>query len=84
MAASLQDTAVTHTPSHVLAPLTALTPRTPPHITVQVWELQDAAAPISVGIAHSNEVTAAHFSPDGKQVVSVGKDCCICVWNFFG
>ena len=19
-----------------------------------------------------------------RQVVSVGKDCCICVWNFFG
>jgi len=37
-----------------------------------------------VGIAHSHVVTAAHFSPDGKQVVSVGKDCCICVWNFFG
>jgi len=51
---------------------------------VQVWDLHDAAAPISVGIAHSNVVTAAHFSPDGKQVVSVGKDCCICVWNFFG
>ncbi len=51
---------------------------------VQVWDLHDAAAPISVGIAHSHVVTAAHFSPDGKQVVSVGKDCCICVWNFFG
>jgi WD40 repeat protein len=51
---------------------------------VQVWELQNAAAPISVGIAHSNQISEAHFSPDGKQVVSVGTDCCICVWNFFG
>ena len=51
---------------------------------VQVWELRNPAAPISVGVAHSHEVSEAHWSPDGKQAVSVGVDCCICVWNFFG
>jgi WD40 repeat protein len=49
-----------------------------------VWRLSDAAAPLSVGLAHSNEVCQAHFSPDGKQIVSVGKDACVCVWNWFG
>ena len=38
----------------------------------------------SMGVAHSQSVTEAHWSPDGKQAVSVGTDCCICVWNFFG
>ena len=51
---------------------------------VQVWELQNPSAPISVGVAHSQSVTEAHWSPDGKQVVSVAVDSCICVWNFFG
>ena len=32
----------------------------------------------------SPEVAQAGWSPDGRQIVSVGKDCCICVWNFFG
>ena len=47
-------------------------------------ELRNPAAPISVGRAHSHAVTEAHWSPDGKQAVSVGTDSCICVWNFFG
>eukprot|EP00965_Chrysotila_dentata_P067478 2233434-Pleurochrysis_carterae.AAC.1 len=52
---------------------------------LQVWDLaQPSAAPISVGVAHSDEVMQAGWSPDGRQVVSVGKDCCICVWNFYG
>lgn len=51
---------------------------------VQVWELRNPGAPISVGRAHSHAVTEAHWSPDGKQAVSVGTDSCICVWNFFG
>ena len=25
----------------------------------------------------------ARWAPDGKQVVSTGKDACICVWNFY-
>jgi len=52
---------------------------------VQVWELmvRDARL-VSVGAAHSEECTMARWSPDAKQIVSVGKDACICVWNFFG
>ena len=52
---------------------------------VQVWDLAvSALEPVSVGSAHSDEVVQAKWSPDGKQVVSVGRDACICVWNFYG
>jgi len=54
---------------------------------LQVWELATGGKPqariVSVGAAHSDEVTMARWSPDGKQIVSTGKDACICVWNFF-
>ena len=54
-----------------------------PYSPRQVWRLSDASAPLSVGLAHSHEVTQANFSPDGKQIVSVSKDACVCVWNWF-
>ena len=51
---------------------------------VQVWELAGTASRlVCVGAAHSEEVTMARFTPDGKQVVSTGRDACICVWNFY-
>jgi WD40 repeat protein len=50
---------------------------------VQVWDLRTSAL-LSIGAAHSDEVTMAKWAPDGKQVVSVGKDACICVWNWYG
>jgi WD40 repeat protein len=36
------------------------------------------------GHGHSEDVAALRWSPDEKQVLSVGDDCCICVWNFYG
>jgi len=51
---------------------------------VQVWDLACPNEPLAIGLAHSGEVSQASWSPDGRQVVSAGKDCCICVWNFFG
>merc|ERR1719198_1218684 len=51
---------------------------------VQIWELAQPNAPVSVGMAHSHEVMQATWSPDGRQLVSVGKDNCICIWNWFG
>ncbi|ETI42043.1 hypothetical protein L917_12232 [Phytophthora nicotianae] len=32
---------------------------------------------------HSNTVNALAWSPDERQLVSVGADSCICVWNFY-
>jgi len=49
---------------------------------VQVWDLKNAQL-ASVGAAHSEEATMARWSPDGKQLISVGNDACICVWNFY-
>ena len=40
--------------------------------------------PVAQGYGHSNEVVALQWSPDERQIVSVGKDCCVCVWNFYG
>lgn len=37
----------------------------------------------SVGKGHSRSVAKLSFSPDGKQVVSVGLDHSIMVWNFY-
>ena len=50
---------------------------------VQVWETEETRL-VSVGDAHSHEVSAAVWSPDGRQIISTGLDACICVWNFFG
>jgi WD40 repeat protein len=32
---------------------------------------------------HSGPIVKVAWSPDQKQCVSVGKDCCVCIWNFF-
>ena len=37
-----------------------------------------------VSVEHSAQVTSVAFSPDEKQVVSVGRDNCILIWNVFG
>jgi WD40 repeat protein len=39
---------------------------------------------LAVGHGHSGAVNSLHWSPDERQVVSVGNECCICVWNFYG
>jgi WD40 repeat protein len=33
--------------------------------------------------AHTDSVTAVSWSPDSKQVVTVGADCALCVWNIY-
>ena len=54
---------------------------TTPTGDLQVWDLLAARGAISIGAAHSDEITTAKWAPDGKQIVSVGKDASICVWN---
>jgi len=49
---------------------------------LQVWDLRRSQC-VSIGSAHSDEISEARWAPDGKQIVSVGKDACICVWNFY-
>ncbi|KAH8086689.1 WD repeat-containing protein [Aureococcus anophagefferens] len=40
--------------------------------------------PIAEGWAHSANVTKVQWSPDERQLVSIGADSCICIWNLFG
>lgn len=49
---------------------------------VKIWDLKSNKQ-IGQGICHSMDVLAIHWSPDEKQLVSVGADCAICVWNFY-
>ena len=38
---------------------------------------------ICVGVGHSDVLNTIAWTPDERQIVSGGNDCCICVWNFF-
>eukprot|EP01086_Lenisia_limosa_P000369 TRINITY_DN10661_c0_g1_i1.p1 TRINITY_DN10661_c0_g1~~TRINITY_DN10661_c0_g1_i1.p1 ORF type:complete len:230 (-),score=40.07 TRINITY_DN10661_c0_g1_i1:21-665(-) len=49
---------------------------------VRVWDIKDAAL-IGTGLAHSKGVTQVAWSPDERQLVSVGEDGCLVLWNFF-
>lgn len=49
---------------------------------VRVFEF-DSGKFVSECRAHSNVITNVKFSPDDKQIVSVGRDGLIAVWNSF-
>lgn len=50
---------------------------------VKIFDLVRQAL-LAATLGHSGRVLGLHWSPDEKQLVSVGADCCICVWNFYG
>ena len=52
---------------------------------VKVWDVSEEGQCklIGEGQGHSSSVSGVAWSPDEKQIVSVGDDCCICVWNFY-
>lgn len=54
---------------------------------VRLWTFSTAKAltPVLItsGAGHSSTVRALQFSPDGKQLVSVGEDGAVLVWNIF-
>ena len=49
---------------------------------VRLWRYKDASV-VAKGIGHSSQVRGVKFSPDGKQLVSVGDDGGVLVWNIF-
>ena len=46
-------------------------------LNLQTYEI------LTVGVGHSEAITTVSWTPDEKQIVSGGSDCCVCVWNFF-
>ncbi len=50
--------------------------------TVRVWDVRMGKL-LQEGVGHSAKVTALQFSPDDKQLVSVGDDGCVFVWNVY-
>ncbi|KAF0689113.1 Aste57867_19385 [Aphanomyces stellatus] len=49
---------------------------------VKVFDI-GADALIACALGHSGSIRRVTWSPDERQLVSVGDDCCICIWNFF-
>jgi WD40 repeat protein len=49
---------------------------------VKLWDFETGALIIN-GLGHSASVASLHFSPDDRQLVSVGADGCVFVWNIY-
>jgi WD40 repeat protein len=49
---------------------------------VCIWDATNSAL-LAEGVGHSGTITSVTFSPDSKQMISVGADGCILVWNIF-
>lgn len=49
---------------------------------VRIWRFKSGKV-VATGVGHSAPVRSLQFSPDGKQLVSVGEDAAILVWNIF-
>jgi cilia- and flagella-associated protein 52 len=49
---------------------------------VRVWHFESAKM-VCEGIGHSRAVSAMQFSPDDKQLVSVGVDGSVLLWNVY-
>lgn len=49
---------------------------------VKLWDFQTGQLLVN-GVGHSAEVKSLHFSPDDRQLVSVGLDGCVFVWNVY-
>jgi cilia- and flagella-associated protein 52 len=47
---------------------------------VHVWDYR-MFQPVSVGRGHSDGILDLEFSPDDRQIVTVGKDGCVFIWN---
>jgi len=49
---------------------------------VRLWDMRNCQS-IATARGHSGSITACSFSPDDKQLVSVGQDGNVFVWNVF-
>lgn len=51
-------------------------------LLVKVLDVNTSAV-ISLGQGHTDKILSVAWSPDERQVVTVGADMCMCVWNFY-
>jgi WD40 repeat protein len=49
---------------------------------LKVLELRSGKV-ISLGQGHSGAIKSLSWTPDERQIVTGGDDCCLCVWNFY-
>jgi WD40 repeat protein len=49
---------------------------------VKLWSF-DGAKHLVDGMGHSGQINSIIFSPDDRQMISVGNDGCIFVWNVY-
>ena len=49
---------------------------------IRLWSF-DGAHHLVDGMGHSGSINSIVFSPDDRQMVSVGDDGCIFVWNIY-
>lgn len=38
---------------------------------------------VSLGRGHSDEIVCLSWTPDEKQIITGGKDNCMCIWNYY-
>jgi len=49
---------------------------------LRIWDYNDGKI-LSEHSGHSSTITSVRFSPDGKQIISTGRDGLVLVWNIF-
>ncbi|CAI2361150.1 unnamed protein product [Moneuplotes crassus] len=49
---------------------------------LRIWDYTEGKI-VSEQAGHSNTITSVSFTPDGKQVISTGRDGLVLVWNVF-
>jgi WD40 repeat protein len=50
---------------------------------VRLWDVRSPGAPLAECVGHTGAVRHLAFAPDDKQLVSVGDDGCVLVWNVY-
>lgn len=49
---------------------------------LRVWDYNEGKI-VGEHAGHSNTITSVKFTPDGKQIISTGRDGLVLVWNIF-
>ena len=49
---------------------------------LRIWDYSEGKI-VCENAGHSNTITTVKFTPDGKQIISTGRDGLVLVWNIF-